>query len=464
MKTIGYLSAIPLALLLQGAGAKTLNFSGLTWDVRTSNGQTQGPGPNLWNDNNAWVDANGYLHLKIANNNGVWSSAEVDLAANQRLGFGTYQFKMQGRPDLFDQNIVFGFFTYPPSDLGADGTNELDIEFSHWGDPNAYIGNYTVWPVSSTQQNSWSGFNMSLPGNESTHRFSWSSTEVDFQSLSGMHDIGDNTGLFASWNFTPKTPPANRQTDNLRWSCTTNNPADCIAQKPQLFMINLWQVDGKAPSDGKEVEIVLTEVKYVPAGTTPTPTPVPTATPTPAPTPKPTATPAPTPTPTAAPTPQPTATPVPTPSASCYAAWDATKDHYNSGDKVTLNGVNYVANWWTNANPASNSGPTGSGKDWTVLGNCSDTVPTTAPTPAPTPKPTAAPTSTPTTVPTPAPATPTPAPTPVASCPAWTEGPTYQVGSCVTYNGVQYVALITHTAYAGANWNPAATPTLWKAK
>ncbi|GLS04038.1 hypothetical protein GCM10007860_11840 [Chitiniphilus shinanonensis] len=45
---------------------------------------------------------------------------------------------------------------------------------------------------------------------------------------------------------------------------------------------------------------------------------------------------------------------------------------------------------------------------------------------------------------------------------AWTEGVTYTAGTFVTYNGVDYQALVTHIAYTGANWNPAATPTLWK--
>ncbi|GAA2710660.1 carbohydrate-binding protein [Actinoplanes palleronii] len=44
----------------------------------------------------------------------------------------------------------------------------------------------------------------------------------------------------------------------------------------------------------------------------------------------------------------------------------------------------------------------------------------------------------------------------------WTEGPTYTVGQQVTYQSKLYQALVTHTAWAGAGWNPAATPTLWK--
>ncbi|WP_255992308.1 carbohydrate-binding protein [Chitinolyticbacter albus] len=48
------------------------------------------------------------------------------------------------------------------------------------------------------------------------------------------------------------------------------------------------------------------------------------------------------------------------------------------------------------------------------------------------------------------------------AAPAWQEGNTYSAGTVVTYNGHDYQALVTHTAYVGANWNPASTPTLWK--
>ncbi|HSC80196.1 MAG TPA: glycosyl hydrolase family 18 protein [Chitinolyticbacter sp.] len=44
----------------------------------------------------------------------------------------------------------------------------------------------------------------------------------------------------------------------------------------------------------------------------------------------------------------------------------------------------------------------------------------------------------------------------------WAEGNTYTAGTIVQYQGKNYQALVTHTAYAGTNWNPASTPTLWK--
>lgn len=49
------------------------------------------------------------------------------------------------------------------------------------------------------------------------------------------------------------------------------------------------------------------------------------------------------------------------------------------------------------------------------------------------------------------------------AAPVWQEGSTYTAGTVVSYNGQDYTALVTHTAYIGTGWNPAASPTLWKA-
>ncbi|KAF0814560.1 Exochitinase 1 [Andreprevotia sp. IGB-42] len=48
------------------------------------------------------------------------------------------------------------------------------------------------------------------------------------------------------------------------------------------------------------------------------------------------------------------------------------------------------------------------------------------------------------------------------AAPAWQEGNTYSAGVVVSYNGHDYKALVSHTAYTGAGWNPASTPTLWQ--
>ena len=113
------------------------------------------------------------------------------------LGFGTFQFQMIGRPDLLDPNTVFGFYTYPPASVGGDATNEIDIEFSRWGNLNARNGNYTVWPAVNGVPRSWSGFELAAPqNNESTHRFRWTPSTVSFWSMHGFQPIGSTPQQF----------------------------------------------------------------------------------------------------------------------------------------------------------------------------------------------------------------------------------------------------------------------------
>lgn len=49
-----------------------------------------------------------------------------------------------------------------------------------------------------------------------------------------------------------------------------------------------------------------------------------------------------------------------------------------------------------------------------------------------------------------------------AGAAAWSEGTAYRAGDKVTYQGHLYQALVAHTPPAGAGWNPAAAPSLWK--
>jgi hypothetical protein len=242
------------------SGATTLNWSGREWTLRSGGG---GPGPNTWDPSNVFADASGNLHLQIIERAGGWSSAELDLG--ETLGFGTYQCHVLGAPGTLDGNVVFGFFAYPPTTLGPDGTNEIDIEFSRWGQPRNPNGNFTAWPTISGASNSSYVFDLALPSNQqSTYRFVWTSNTITFEALNGFAPIGGEDGLYARWIFDPAHPPAATQTSQERFNCTSGQPADCIAQKPQRFIMNLWQFSGEPPSSGKTQEIVLADFVYSP--------------------------------------------------------------------------------------------------------------------------------------------------------------------------------------------------------
>jgi len=117
---------------------------------------------------------------------------------------------------------------------------------------------------------------------------------------------------------------------------------------------------------------------------------------------------------------------------------------YQRGQVVSYLGKTYTALVTHTAYVGANWNPVATPSLWAVGGTC--VIP---PTPAPIPSPTPSP------IPSP---TPNPGP-----CTAWVEGVAYQRGQVVSYLGKTYTALVTHTAYVGANWNPLATPSLWSA-
>jgi len=235
---------LPITFLIAMMGAlhaQAIDFSGYTWEVRSGAG---GPGPNTFVANNVLVDTNGYLHLKISQSKSKWTTAEVFTDA--AFGLGTYQFKIIGRPDQFDTNVVLGLFNYTTPDIGPDGTNEIDIEFATWGDPTAQHGNWTVWPA--VQQSGINAtthsYDTTLNGDTSTHRFDWMPRQVHYESLYGLVD--DETGLFQVWTFAPP--------DYLLR----------VPQHPLPVNMNLWLLNGHAPTDGQEVDITIAEFKFTP--------------------------------------------------------------------------------------------------------------------------------------------------------------------------------------------------------
>jgi hypothetical protein len=214
-----------------------ISFSGYQWGVRDGEG---GPGPNKWRQDNIWVDNQG-LHLKIRNNGGQWSCAEIYTI--QPSGFGTYQFQVVGQIDKFDSNVVLGMFNYPTS-AGLDETNEIDIEIARWGSLTNDNGNYVVWPAQKGLKQNPYTFNFNLNGDYTTHRFKWQSQEILFQSLHGHTDEDNNE--FAKWLFDPE------------------EYTKYIPQQPLPIHINLWLFKGKAPNDTQEIEVIIKNFKFIP--------------------------------------------------------------------------------------------------------------------------------------------------------------------------------------------------------
>src|SRR6476620_3971646 len=92
---------------LQTRASKVLTFSGYEWDVRSI--PSDRGGPNDYDPDNAWTDAEGLLHLKLAKRDGRWNSAEVIL--KRGLGHGTYSFTVRDVSGL-DPAAAIGLLTW----------------------------------------------------------------------------------------------------------------------------------------------------------------------------------------------------------------------------------------------------------------------------------------------------------------------------------------------------------------
>jgi hypothetical protein len=228
-----------LVLTISSVPGGTIQFCGYDWAVRSGRG---GPGPNQWEESNVWVDDSGALHLKISERDKKWTCAEVTM--QKRLGFGQYEFQIKGAIDRLDDNVVLGLFNYPPRDVGPGATHEIDIECARWGEAKNPMGNYTVWPVEKGLKQQSKSFPFTLDNGESTHRFTWSKSQILFQSLRGART--EDGEEFSRWIFRPDEVSRN------------------ISQQPMPVHLNFWLFKGREPKNSQQVEVVIERFRFTP--------------------------------------------------------------------------------------------------------------------------------------------------------------------------------------------------------
>lgn len=208
-------------------GQREITFAGYKWVVRNWDGS---PGPNCWTNSkeDVWVDSTGRLHLTIKNVSGTWRCSQI--ISKDNFGFGTYRFYLDSRVDQFDKNSVVGLYTF------EDNDHEIDIEFSRWGRLQANYLHYTSQP--SNLLGNQKSYNMLLTENETINSFIWKPTSIEFSSVEGHNP---SVFPFANWVYLGNNIPQNETTVRM----------------------NLWLVHGNAPTDGKDIELVVSNFEYI---------------------------------------------------------------------------------------------------------------------------------------------------------------------------------------------------------
>ena len=177
------------------AGPKTIQFSGYEWQVRSVR-STRGGRNNNYDNANAWTDANGFLHLRIAQNAGEWSCAEVKLSRS--LGYGTYRFVVRDVSQL-EPAAVLSLFTWDEADAGQNH-REMNIELARWGDAASKNAQYVVQPYYVPAN----VVRFNVPAGVLTHSFRWEPGSVTFKTVRGS--VAGGPASVAQHSFTSGVP------------------------------------------------------------------------------------------------------------------------------------------------------------------------------------------------------------------------------------------------------------------
>ncbi|HVU28259.1 MAG TPA: hypothetical protein VHG71_11065 [Verrucomicrobiae bacterium] len=229
---------------------RAINWAGYSWWVKTAGadgneflGET-GPGPNYYSDstNNAWVDAQGLLHLQITHTNGAWEC--VELFSDESFGYGQYRCTLNANISNLDANVIFSMFTW--SDDTDYNDREIDMEVSRW---DYAFGSNNVEDYAISPYNNGQTLRFGLPPNvtNSTHIFTWTPSNVIFQTMNG--------------NYSSSPAPSNILES---WTCTAQ---PIPPQGGENVLLILWLYHGNPPLSGQPVQVTLSDFKFVPWGT-----------------------------------------------------------------------------------------------------------------------------------------------------------------------------------------------------
>jgi len=172
--------AILAVATIKGSGTwvppppKSLTFSGYDWHIVQT--RIDRHGPNDCDARNAWVDADGHLHLLLAQREGRWTSAALTL--DRPLGYGTYAFTVRDTSNL-DPAAAFSMYTW--DDRAEQTHRELNISISSWGNPRNKNAQY-VLQFEDVADNV---FRYDAPAGRLTHTFRWEPGRASFATVRG---------------------------------------------------------------------------------------------------------------------------------------------------------------------------------------------------------------------------------------------------------------------------------------
>ncbi len=183
------------------AARRTLQFSGYEWVVRAA--PSDRGGRNVYDPANAWTDANGAMHLRIAGRAPDWTCAEVSLT--RRLGYGLYRFVVREIAHL-EPAAILSFFTWDGPAV-KEYHREMGIELTRWGSPADKNAQFAIQPYTVTDNVA----RFEAPAGVLTHWLRWEPGRATFRTARGA-SANPAAAIVAEHVFAERVPePGNEQ-------------------------------------------------------------------------------------------------------------------------------------------------------------------------------------------------------------------------------------------------------------
>jgi hypothetical protein len=185
--------------------AKKLRFGGYQWEVRQTPG-SPAASRTVYDPANAWVDENGFLHLRIAKSPDGWTSADLSLARS--LGYGSYHFVVRDISAL-EPSAALSISTR--DDSGP--YREMNFQISRWGQIAGKNTQYIVQPYFVPANM----FRFLAPAGALTFSLSWQPGRAAFRTLQGSGADGKGKTI-AAHTFTSGVPTPETESVRLTFS------------------------------------------------------------------------------------------------------------------------------------------------------------------------------------------------------------------------------------------------------
>jgi hypothetical protein len=193
-----------------------------------------GPGPNVFAEDNVWVDPLGRLHLRVVRRDGYWACAEV--VSQLSLGFGTYTFTIADTAQLSPATVL-GLFTW--DDHGEEFHHrEIDIEIGRWGEADSQNAQFVVQP--GTVAGNLVRFE--LPSGQAVASFDWTLSRVYCRSTRLRAAFPGEQDFVQDHSFVAGIPPAG----------------------DARVRINLWRFGTEIEAGGGPEEVVIEDFRFSP--------------------------------------------------------------------------------------------------------------------------------------------------------------------------------------------------------